>query len=450
MTTTTGHRFLGFLAAILAAGASCASMAAEDERPNVVLIISDDHDYEHFGFMHHRIARTPALDRLAESGAVFTLGHVPMSRCHASLAALLCGRWPHQSGIYYNYGSRKLDPGNSLPNLLRDAGYATFLDGKYWEGDPQAMGFSHGRSGRSNQLIRKGQKRVFDFIDEVGDRQPFFIWYAPRIPHLPHDPPEKFRRLFQQEKIPVPDWIQGDHEAFRQKELLSFAMEAWLDDGVNRLTQKIHDKGLTENTMFVFVIDNGWSNGLVSKGSPTEKGLRTPIFFSWPGTIEPGRFDHLVSALDIYPTILDWAGVPIPQSAAGRSLRPVIQGRPAASREALYGAIYPAFATKNDERPERDVYALYVRTSRWKYVLYTQDVREERTGDYFRIFRILSEFPSRDLGDQNLYDLDADPYELNDLAQDADQAKRVAQFRQDVLGWWRATGGKPIDRIAGR
>jgi uncharacterized sulfatase len=272
-----------------------------------------------------------------------------------------------------------------------------------------------------------------------------FIWWAPLIPHTPHNPPKRYQKLFDPKKIPIPAWFTGDKEAFRKREFKSFAMEAWLDDGVGQLVDKLRTKGLYDNTMFVFLIDNGWCNGLVSKGSPFEKGVRTPVFFSLPGVIESGqRFDHLISTLDVYPTILDYAGVQAPPTASGRSLRPIIAGKPAETREVLYGAIYPAFATKGDERPERDVYALYARTKKWKYILFVQDVVSKRNGKYFRIQSILTDYPERSRGDQDLYDLESDPHELKDLAARAEHGERLARFRRQVLDWWKRTGGRSL------
>jgi uncharacterized sulfatase len=434
--------------------------AAAAERPNIVLIISDDHDYEHLGFMGNGYVHTPTLDRLAEAGTVFTTAHLPMSRCHPTLASFLSGRWPHQTGIYYNYGTEKLAPGNSLPNLLKQAGYATYVEGKYWEGDPREMGFTHGAGKTARTFVRKGQDGLFAFIDEVKGRQPMFIWWAPLIPHTPHNPPQKYLDLYDPAEMPVPSYVKpgnpapaeekgkrkrGKRRGFRQRERLSYAMEAWLDDGVAQLVDKLRTVGQHENTMYVFVVDNGWCNGLVSKGSPFEKGVRTPIFFSLPDTVPGGqRFDDLVSTLDVYPTILDYAGVPVPESAAGRSLRPRIEDRPFEPREALFGAIYPAFATKGDERPERDVYALYVRTEKWKYIYFVQDVVQRRNGDYFRIQSIETDYPTRKAGDEDLYDLKNDPYEQKDLAGDPAQEERLTELNERVLTWWRETGGKPL------
>ena len=420
------------------------------EQPNIVFIISDDQDNEHLGFMGNDFVHTPNLDRLARAGTVFTSAHLPMSRCHPTLASFLSGRWPHQTGVYHNFGTKRLDPANSLPRLLRDVGYATYVEGKYWEGDPREMGFTHGKGQTADTFVREGQSDLFAFIDEHGGRTPMFIWWAPKIPHLPHNPPQEYLALFDRNEIPVPPWIAEDRrESFLEKEHLSLAMEAWLDDGVGELEEKLREKGVHGSTMFVFVIDNGWCNGSVSKGSAFEKGVRTPVFFSWPAKIEGGqRFDGLISTLDIYPTVLDYAGAKTPASAEGNNLRPIIDGKTSKSRERLFGAIYPAFVTEDDERPERDIYALYVRDERWKYIFFVQDVVASRNRTYFRIQWIETDYPARQKGAEDLYDLRADPRERVNLAARPEHARRLAEMRKAVLEWWEKTGGKPIDALA--
>ncbi len=436
--------FLATLASWAVPGPLAASL------PNIVFIISDDHDNEHLGFMGNATVHTPNLDRLADAGTVFPVAHLPMSRCHPTLASFLSGRWPHQSGIYYNFGTKKLAAKNSLPSVLKKAGYATYVEGKYWEGDPREMGFTHGRGKTAKTFVRKGQDELFSFIDEVGGSKPLFIWWAPLIPHSPHNPPAKYRELFKKNKLPVPDYISSaNRETFLRKEHLSLAMEAWLDDGIGQLEGKLKEKGLYENTLFVFLIDNGWCNGRPSKGSPFEKGVRTPVFFSWPGKIKGGqRFNCLTSTLDVYPTILDYAGAPVPASAAGRSLRPIIDGKTTENRKVLFGAIYPAFVTEDDQRPERDIYALYARDRRWKYIFYLQDVEAARNQKYFRIQSIVTDYPTRKKGDEDLYDLDSDPYELKDLSGNAEHAGRMKRMRELAIKWWKDTGGGNFDTRA--
>lgn len=444
------RRTCGYLALLLMSSAIVdvqQTQAADADQPNIVFIISDDHDNEHLGFMGNDTVHTPNLDRLAKAGAVFTTAHLPMSRCHPTLASFLSGRWPHQSGIYYNFGTAKLSPTNSLPSLLRDAGYATYVEGKYWEGDPREMGFTHGAGKTAQKFVRKGQDDLFAFIDERGGKQPLFIWWAPLIPHTPHNPPQKYLELFDKDKIPVPDYITAENrKEFLKREHLSFAMEAWLDDGVGQLEEKLRDKGLYDDTMFVFVIDNGWCNGRVSKGSPFEKGVRTPVFFTWPGKIKgEQRFDQLTSTLDIYPTMLDYAGADIPDTAAGNSLRPIIEGTAESNRDQLFGVIYPAFVTKSDERPERDAYAIYARDERWKYIFYLQDVQQSGNQKYFRIQSIVTDYPTRKKGDEDLFDLQSDPYELKNLADNAMHAERIAAMKAAAFAWWKETGGQPFD-----
>lgn len=434
--------FRALICACLLAGGLTPLVASAVDRPNVVFIISDDHDFEMLGFMGHSSVRTPTLDNLAASGSVFTRAHLPMSRCHPTLASFLSGRWPHQSGIYYNYGTEKLSPKNSLPNLLKQAGYATYIEGKYWEGDPREMGFTHGAGKTAGSFVRKGQGDLFGFIDEVHERQPFFVWWAPKIPHTPHNPPQKHLDKYAPKDIKVPGYVTKENrESFLEREHKSLAMVSWLDEGMTEFTAKLKSVGEYENTLFVFVIDNGWCNGLVSKGSPFERGVRTPVFVSWPGkTKGEQRFDDLISTHDIYPTILDYAGVRIPETAVGRSLRPRIEGRPHKTRDRLHGAIYPATATKGDERAERDVYAMYVRTEKWKYIRYVRDVPQPG----FRIQSICTDALERSAGDEDLYDLEQDPNELNNLAGRKNQAKRLAEFRAEVQNWWSETGGKPL------
>ena len=435
-------------------------MAEEATRPNIVLIISDDHDNEHLGFMGNETVQTPNIDALARRGTVFTTCHLTASRCRPSLASLLSGRWPHQNGIYANYhkgwvksnfdvaGEKVLSAENSLPNLLKQAGYATYGSGKYWEGDARTMGFTHGLGRRRDfaAFARKGQEELFSFVDEQAGKNPMFIWWAPLLPHTPHNPPRRFLEMFNPEEIPVPDYITpARRKEFIRKERLSLAMEAWTDEEFGKLRAKLKENGQDENTLYVFLIDNGWCNGLPAKGSVFEKGIRTPVVFTLPGQIPANkRRDDFISSLDIYPTILSYANVKVPESAAGMDLRKHIEAGTRAGREKLFGAIYPTMATNKGKFPERDVYAVYVRSGKWKYVFYTRDVQGNVAGRPFKLHHILADAPHRRRGDQNLYNLEEDPYELKDLSQDPQHQALLKNFKQDVFAWWSETGGSPL------
>src|SRR5262245_42985309 len=169
------------------------------KKPNVVLIVGDDMGWTDFGFMGHGVVKTPNLDKLARQGAVFPAGYVPTSLCRASLATLLTGQFGHQHLICCNDPPRGVDrsamhpfikKAPALPRLLGRAGYVSLQTGKFWEGHYKNAGFSHGmttkgRHGDAGLVIgRKTMKPIFDFIDKAG-KKPFFLWYAPMMPHEP-------------------------------------------------------------------------------------------------------------------------------------------------------------------------------------------------------------------------------------------------------------------------
>lgn len=442
---------------LLLASACAPSAPAPAERPNIVLLIADDMDYEHFGFAGHPLAVTPNLDALAEQGVVFTHGFAPVSRCRPAQAALLTGRWPHQNGIYFNVGEKHIDPTDALPNHLARAGYATRGEGKFWERDPRLMGFSNEAIVNYETFVRAGQAELFAFLDSHAAAQPFFVWWAPQLPHVPHDPPRRLLERIPRERIRVPPWLASDgarREKFLERERALLAMGAWLDEGVGELVAKLRALGTYENTLFVFLIDNGWANGCVSKGWGLDKGLRTPVIFAWPrGLAGPRTFADLVSPVDVYATILDYAGAPIPAGCQGTSLRPRIEGKAAGGREALYGALYPYAPTAPAPDPARDAYGLWARTARWKYVLTLRDVRRERGSEGAargenpaeNVYAVLVPSFERRRGDEELYDLEADPYEQANLAALPEHAGLKAQLRRDALAWWAATGGAPLD-----
>lgn len=446
--------------------APIASAAAIDTRPNIVMLISDDDDYEHFGFMGSTIAQTPTLDALAEAGTLFTTAHCPAPLCRPSLASMLSGRLPHQHGIYANYlqnkriggDQQKLEPAGSLPNRLKDAGYATYATAKYWEGDPREMGFTHGTVNVTfkgfQPFVRQDQNELFDFIDSQHERKPMFIWWAPLLPHKPHNPPAKYLARFADKEIPIPPFYQGDHSTYVTAMRKFYAMGTWFDAGVADLVEKLKSAGEYENTVFLFYVDNGYSFGIPAKNSPTEKGLRTPMFVTWPGhpdVVPAGkRIDRPSQAIDLHATALDFAGLKPADGIVSRSLRGQIEGDDPEAREVIYGAVYAHAPVNYNGDPEiarspaRDVYALYARTSQWKYILYTQDIGRQKAR-YIWMVHELCDTLDRSQGEQNLYDLNVDPYEQDDLASEPAQAARVAAMRRQVLAWWKRTGGGGLE-----
>lgn len=323
--------FRNLLTLLMVAFATCLSRG-EGTRPNIILIISDDHAYSHYGFMGHKIVQTPHLDRMAAESLLYTRGYsTPV--CSPSLASLLTGKAPRDHGITGNDLSKgprtDRDPLRErllanpliLPKALTDAGYLTFQTGKLWNSSYKDMGFTHGMTAKQDRhggaglkIGREGMQPIFRFIDmAVEEKKPFFIWHAPFLPHDPHNPPERLLQKYRG-KGPTP---HGE---------VYHAMVEWLDETCGELDQWLEHKGLKENTVILYLSDNGWDpehgyEGSRAKLTPYEKGIRTPIFVRWPGKVTPLRDEEtLASILDFVPTILNLAGVKAPEKPPGLDL----------------------------------------------------------------------------------------------------------------------------------
>ena len=315
---------------------AAAAIAQTAEKPNVVLILSDDQGFGDFGFMGSETIKTPHLDRLAETGLVFTRGYVPTGLCRPSLATLATGLYPHQHKITGNDPPRGTDRGlmlahiaavETLPTLLGRAGYRSLQTGKWWEGGYARGGFDEGmthgdpaRGGRHGdvglKIGRETMQPALAFIDACQARkQPFFLWYAPFLPHQPHDPPERLLAPYRRAGVPEPI------AKYR-------AMCTWFDETCGELIAHLEARGLEDDTLVILVVDNGWiqrpdAPGFAgrSKRSPYEGGVRTPIVLRWPGHIAPERREVPVSSVDIPATILAACGVPVPAAWPGVDLR---------------------------------------------------------------------------------------------------------------------------------
>jgi uncharacterized sulfatase len=180
-------------------------------QPNVLLIVSDDHHWHDYGFMGNAAVKTPNIDKLAADSAVFHQAYVPTSLCRASLASILTGQYPHQHKITCNDPPEGVDrkemlpflaAAPSLPRLLKGKGYRSFQTGKFWEGDYSNGGFTDGmtktgRHGEEGLVIgRQTLQPIYDFIEK--DKSPFFVWYAPMMPHMPHNPPARLVAKYTQ------------------------------------------------------------------------------------------------------------------------------------------------------------------------------------------------------------------------------------------------------------
>lgn len=331
-------------------------------KPNIVLIISDDQAWNDFSFMGHKKIETPNLDKLAKNSALFRRGYVPTGLCRPSLMTIATGLYASEHRITGNDPSRDLYKGtekkefakkmamvvrklDTLPKLLAKKGYLSHQSGKWWEGNYEDGGFTHGmteglfkspKGGRHGdkglRIGREGIGPIRNFVKEAkAKRKPFFIQYAPFLPHTPHTPPSNLFKKYQQ---------KVDNKFIAKY----YAMCEWFDQTCGELVDVIDEAKVRKNTMFVFVTDNGWINrtdrshfAARSKQSAHEGGVRTPIFFSWPGHIKPADRPEIVSSIDIFPTILSVAGIKPPSNRKGLDLWDHLKTGKQIKRDTIYG-----------------------------------------------------------------------------------------------------------------
>jgi arylsulfatase A-like enzyme len=414
--------------------AAPASLSAQD-RPNIVLIVSDDHAWTDYSFMGHPHLATPNIDRLAREGLTFARGYVPSSLCCPSLASIVTGLYPHEHGITGNDPAipsgmtkkafrrsplfqegreamnRRLETTPTLPRLLSAAGYLSLQTGKWWQGHYERGGFTHGmtqgeRHGDEGlEIGRKTMEPIYEFIaDARTEQKPFFVWYAPMMPHTPHTPParllEKYRPL-----------APTDHVA------RYWAMVEWFDETVGDLLDHLDEQGVADDTIVVYLADNGWitdpdSGGYAakSKQSPYDGGLRSPIIIRWPGRAAPERSQQLASSLDLAPTLLTAAGLKPTAAMGGIDL---LNRDAVTDRQSVCGECFTHDVIDLDN-PAASLRWRWIVEGDWKLI-----VPAGQNGAF---------------GEAELYDLSADPHEERNLA--PEKPDESARLRRELDGWW--------------
>jgi len=427
---------------------------AAEAPPNIVFILSDDQAYTDYGFMGHSLIKTPNLDKLAASGALFTRGYVPTALCRPSLATLATGLYAHQHKIsgndpapslakpdspkYNDLRDRLIQHMDALPNLpklLVERGYLAHQSGKWWEGSYKRGGFTHGmtrgfpeKGGRHGddglKIGREGLQPVFDFVDLAQKEQkPFYLWYSPFMPHTPHNPPERFLAKYR-------DKVDSLEVA------KYYAMCEWFDETCGQLLDYLDKKGLTENTLVYYICDNGWIQDPHSKNyaprskqSPNEGGIRQPILISWPGKIKPGKYDDLVSSIDLVPTLLKVAGARVPENLPGLDLMPLMTEGKKLERDTLYGEGFD-HDVANVDKPEQSLLYRWAIEGQWKLLL---------TYDGELSPRYAKSHPREEKRPQ-LYDLKADPEENHNVAKEHPEI--VKRLADKIAAWWPVTERK--------
>jgi arylsulfatase A-like enzyme len=427
--------------------------AQPPRRPNVLFLFADDMRADTIAAHGNPHIRTPTLDALARRGVSFRSAYVfggdSGAVCVASRAMLMSGR------TWFRVNTLALDNAPLLPEVLGRAGYVTFGTGKWHNGEASWLrAFQRGRTvmfggmsdhtkvpvkdlGPDGRLTPARTETTFsselfansaiDFLKGHTGTEPFFAYVAFTAPHDPRQPPLEIRQSYYDSRPPLPanfraqfPFDNGAMKGGRDENLGAwprtetmvrdqiaeyYGMVTHLDGQIRRVLDALEASGHAGNTIVIFAADNGLalgSHGLLGKQSVFEHSTRVPLMIAGPG-VPAGRAERGFTYLhDLYPTVLDLARVPAPDGVDGVSLRPVLEGGAMQRRDSLFTAYMKTQRAVRDER--------------WKLIAYPA------------------------LGYLQLFDLQADPHEMTNLAERRERAPEIARLKELMRTWQGRVG----------
>ena len=431
--------------------------AAEPGRPNILFLFTDDQPQQCLGCMGNRLIQTPNTDRLAAEGVLFTNSFVTTAICCSNRACILTGQYMRRHGIEDFQKPLSAEAfEQTYPRLLQRAGYRTGYLGKfaigwpkpevrelslpadkfdYWYGFPQTINFLQKKDGQKRYLTTLMTEKAVEFLRGNPSGQPFCLTVALKEPHGPwnyFDPevPDAYASVeipppatFSAEAYAAqpkfirdslnggtgPKWLK-DPAAYQKHVRIFYRLISRADLAVGAIMAELRRLGLDENTVVIYSSDHGsmlGAHGLAGKWLMYEESIRMPLIVRdprMPPSKRGRRCERMALSIDLAPTMLALAGVPIPEQMQGRSLVPLLDNEQADWRQDFY--YEHVYNTKPPRRPI--VKCEGVRTDRWKYTRYP-DVKPPY---------------------EQLFDLQVDAVEMNNLAQSPDHATTLDQLRR--------------------
>ncbi|MCD6354580.1 MAG: sulfatase-like hydrolase/transferase [Prolixibacteraceae bacterium] len=438
--------------------------AKQSKKPNILFLFTDDERATSVGYLGVENVKTPNIDKIADKGIVFTNTHIMGSFtgavCMPSRAMLMTGRYLFNLA----QGGKNIPvEQKTLPETLKNNGYFTFGTGKWHNGRSSfARSFDFGAKiffgGMSNHLkvpvydfdpsgeYPKNKQYIgdkfssvlfadaaIDFIKNYKNEKPFFAYVAFTSPHDPRMAPDKYVKMYDEDKIVVPPNFKPKHpfdngeliirdellapfprtkKIVRQEMLAYYAMISTVDDQIGRILDVLKEKGLDKNTIIVFAGDNGLAvgqHGLLGKQNLYNHSVKVPLIFAGKGIDKTAKNNALCYLSDIFPTLCDLTKTEIPTSVDTKSLMPLIKEN--SENIQHYSSVY--FAYKNFQRG-------ITTQDGWKLITYL--VNGKKT---FQLF-----------------DLNKDPYELNNLWANPAYANRKKELFSLMQNWSNKSGDK--------
>lgn len=423
-----------------------------DRPPSVVVFLADDVSWKDFGCDGHPTIRTPNIDALARDGLNCVNSFLTTSSCSPTRISVLTGKYPHATGAE-DLHMKLPEHQPLLPTLLRPAGYHT----------GHMLKTHYGPAGDAQfDWYGRQVEHVPEFFDEVGEK-PFFLWVGFRDAHRPYQPNTIDTPHTNADAV-VPPYLADTPET-RADLALYYDEIARMDGDIGTILAELDRRGRTDDTLVVFFSDNGMPFPR-AKGTLYDSGIGTPLIFKWPGRVEPGTVhEGLASVIDLAPTFLDIAGLPVPADMQGRSMVPVLSNPARPGHDAV-------FSERNWHNCDEHMRS--IRTHKYKLIrnAYTDlphgnpsDVSSCPSWDALQELKAqgalspaqatLFQFPRPEV---ELFDVQSDPDELVNLASQPEYAEIVAELSGRLDDWIASTGDFPptyrrradnTDRITG-
>lgn len=444
------HRFL--LLVVMALGVAGSLAAAE--RPNFIFVITDDISAEDIGPYGHKVVKTPNLDRMAREGRVFDQAYLTTSSCSPSRCSIITGRYPHNHGAPELHLPLPRDQRTFIQDL-QAAGYYTLIAGKNHIGEANEIGFERAANGGKPG----GNEEWVKLLRDRPAGRPFFAWLASSDAHRAWQRSDR-APTYKPEDVVVPPYLVDGPET--RADLAQYYHEVSRSDtALGELFAELERQGIAASTYVIYCSDNGRPFPRC-KTRLYDSGIKTPLLVWRPGTIQPGRTNALVSAVDFSATFLDLAGVKAGPTFQGVSFAPVLRDPRATVRDYAFAEhnwhVYGAH-----ERMVREGDWLYIRNARPN-----QQNLSVESDDTFPAGKELwaaqaagtTNANQRDVflnprPREELYDVRRDPHQLKNLAADASAQDALRQLGGVLDRWVRETGdtipAKPTpDRAKGR
>lgn len=455
-------RFIFFVMVIVASAP--AAHAAPAARPNIVLFVADDLTWNDIGPYGDKNVRTPNLDKLAKDSLRFDAAFAPSPTCTPSRSAIYTGLYPIRNGAHAN-NSIINDGVRTLPQYMKALGYRVVIAGKTHIGPRSAFPFEYLPDsnvlppGRTHVLYTDLNTKAVDKLLAEHDRAtPLCLVVCSHSPHVYWMDNEGY----DEKKITLPPYLLDTPET-RFWRCKYYTDVSHADEQLGDVLTSLEKHGYAQNTLFTFTADQGaqWPFG---KWNLYDVGIRSPLLVRWPGKVKPGETKAMVSLIDLLPTFIHAAGGSPPPNHAGKdgidgqTFLPILFGQSNKLREEIYAA--HTGDGKMNRSPMR-----CIRTARYKYILNLAPQNEYRTHidggidldgkAYWESWTRLAEKDeaAKKVVDhykhrpaEELFDLQADPNEQHNLAEDPAHATTLKELREKLKNW-RLQQGEDLTKV---